>query len=185
MTTLEELHIKIEQIDEHLRTHKKVTSKELLEGKADQEIVHQEQAAATATAGGAKALGTTPPAPSVLSELVNGEQSILGQAARVLPGGEGAIVETAAPGGAASGLAHKAGETADKAAAEVAEDAVKQVVTWAQEAFGADLVKGLLYVILAGGGAALLIAGISRASGTHPAAAAKRAAKVAGMAAAA
>lgn len=67
-------------------------------------------------------------------------------------------------------------------ASEAASGAVSKVFGWVEEAFGQELVKGLLYVALAGGGAVLLVSGVSRAAGLHPAQAARKAAMAGALA---
>lgn len=151
--TLAELHAYLHRFDEDIAHGRHPTAAENANFKSDQATFSAEL-----HTGGAAAIGTTPPSP----------EEILKKA-----GVSG--VPSTSPGliGKAAGLIGEAGEAATnepaKLAGEGASAAAGQVVSWVQEAFGADLVKGLLYVLLAGGGAALIITGFSRATGTHPA----------------
>jgi hypothetical protein len=67
-----------------------------------------------------------------------------------------------------------AGSAAGNAAGDVAGEVASGLFGDVKEAVGADFVKGLLYVVLAGGGAALIISGVSRSTGLHPAQGAKK-----------
>jgi hypothetical protein len=117
---------------------------------------------------------TLPPAPSTIAAshpTVTGTYSpIVGR--NQTP----AEIAEAKAGGANAGI--------EKAAGNVAGEVASTLFSDVEKAFGADLVKGLLYVLLAGGGAALIITGISRATGVHPAGAVKKAAGAAAVAAA-
>jgi hypothetical protein len=97
----------------------------------------------------------------------------------------------AAKGGllsAAAGAIGSAGKTALNAPGElltagtsdIAGEVASGLFGDVKEAVGADFVKGLLYLVLAGGGAMLIITGFSRSTGLHPAQGAK---KIAGAAA--
>jgi hypothetical protein len=79
------------------------------------------------------------------------------------------------PGLESSHHAEEAAKTVSALPGEIA----GALIGWIKEAIGADFVKALLYVLLAGGGAALIVTGVSRAAGLHPAQAARKAGKLA------
>jgi hypothetical protein len=83
-------------------------------------------------------------------------------------------------GSAGKAVLNAPGEFLTGAGSDAAGAVVSGVFGDIKEAVGADFVKGLLYVVLAGGGAMLIITGISRSTGLRPAQGAK---KVAGIAA--
>ena len=68
-----------------------------------------------------------------------------------------------------------AGEAAGSAVTGAAGSLASSVANLFVEAFGQEFTKAALYVLLAGGGAILVITGASRAAGVHPARAAAKA----------
>lgn len=86
-----------------------------------------------------------------------------------------------AVGEAGKAVENAPGEAAQAGAEAAARAAAGVVTSWVKEAVGADILKVLMYVLLAGGGAALVVAGISRAAGLHPAGAAKKAGELAAV----
>jgi hypothetical protein len=84
----------------------------------------------------------------------------------------GRMAEEGGTDAVSGGLANPTGPS------KVALDAAKAVVSLIGEWFGEEFGKAVLYVVLAGGGAALIIAGVSRAAGLHPVRTARKAAIV-------
>jgi hypothetical protein len=82
-------------------------------------------------------------------------------------------------GSAGKAVLNAPGELITGGVSDVAGEVASGLFGDIKEAFGADFVKGLLYVVLAGGGAVLVITGISRSTGLHPAQGAKKVATVA------
>jgi hypothetical protein len=77
--------------------------------------------------------------------------------------------------GAAGEAVTGAGEAAGSAVTGAAGSLASSVANLFVEAFGQEFTKAALYVLLAGGGAILVITGASRAAGVHPARAAAKA----------
>lgn len=124
------------------------------------------------TSGTAASPGSAAPAPQTAAKKAKGES--VGETLLHLaegPFGPGTEFEQELNKTSPSGLA-----------GEAVSGLAGTILGWIEEAFGQELVKGLLYVALAGGGAALLIAGVSRATGAHPVQQAKKAAGLAALA---
>jgi hypothetical protein len=123
---------------------------------------------------GATAGGTAPLPPQQVGLRLNSEPKTQAERETLKTDIEGG--KAAGAGGTdaqSGGIANPLGPS--KMALEVA----GPILGWIKEALGADIVKALLYVLLAGGGAALVVTGVSRAAGLHPAQAAKNVGKVA------
>lgn len=179
MSTLTELHAHIQALEHNLATHHPTTAAEM--NKFVKTATEEQNAVAAyrRIIGGNAQVGKTPPTPKaaggLVSTLVEGEQTILGQVAKVVPGPAGVVAGAGGKGGALEKPVKALGEKADEAAGGVAAEVASDLVHDVEEAFGVDIVKALLYVALVGGGAALLIAGLARVTGTHPVAAVKHA----------
>lgn len=163
---------------------------------ANEEIIKKAQARIKAvqasTAAGIKAhetpvykLGETAPPPSVAAKSASSAHHGLFSLPEIIPGEEKFFEKITNPFNIptnSSDVPSTSGieKGAEKDAEEAATKAVSGLFGDVKEAVGADFVKGLLYVVLAGGGAMLIITGISRSTGLRPAQGAK---KVAGIAA--
>ncbi len=167
--TLAQLHLHVHQLEENLRLHKPTSAAELANAKraATQAAIRNTPTPAP--------LGTTAPSPAAVAKQLEGK------------GGPGVFGQAAGAVGEAGQAALNApAELITGAGASIAGEVASKVAGLFVEAFGAEFVKALLYVVLAGGGAVLLVSGLGRATGTHPGAAIKSGVKkdaVAGVAA--
>ena len=160
-TTLEQLHQRTEQLEKQIALKPRYRTISTATLAADKKAAAQ--ALAGVNAGGAHAVGKTPPSPSVINKA--------GLSTLPFPFGTAVTaaesLEVAGAGAGAVGLPNVA-STVEHAPEAAVETAARSIFGWIQEAIGAELTKGLLYVLLAGGGVALLIAGLGRSTGTHP-----------------
>lgn len=129
-----------------------------------------------------------PPAPSTIAKSSPGIGTDLLQGLSAVPGPVvGPLAQAAGTLGAIGQVdpsVSKATGEVSGVAGNVAGEVASTLFSDLEQAFGATLVKGLLYVLLAGGGAALIIAGIGRTTGTHPGGMVKKAAGAAAVGAA-
>lgn len=169
-----ELRESATKLEQNLKQHKQTSPAELAEA---QRLTARRNAEVKAASTPNYQPGQTAPTPK---QAAKGAHSFFGDigsaiktAATTIPGVGPAVGAVESGGSAVEGAVTGA---VSGLAGEVASDVFKLL----EEAFGATFVKALLYAVLAGGGAALIIAGVSRTAGLHPARAAK---KVAGAAA--